>query len=271
VKVVQNMKLAFAIAALVVALPTAGWAAKPTAVVPVGESVELFAAIKAGDIDLRLIPKDSTTGLVMIKNKTKKPLSIKLPEAVAGVPVLAQGGFGAGMGAGGGNNNGNSNQNQSMGMGMGGMGMGGGMMGGMGGMGGGFFNVAPEKLAKVPVVGVCLEHGKKDPNARVPYELRPIETVAQNLEVIEVVKMLNRGEVDQHTAQAATWHLANGLSWQELSSKIGVKHLNGRVEPYFTRRHLELAMRVAREASRRAENAEKSAPAVSPGESLGQN
>ena len=43
-------------------------------------------------------------------------------------------------------------------------------MGGMGGM----MNVAPERVHKFKVKTVCLEHGKKDPNPRVPYALKPL-------------------------------------------------------------------------------------------------
>ena len=84
------------------------------------KTVELFAAMEAGDIDVKLIPKDSKQSTVLIENKLDMPLRIKLPDAFAGVHVLGQmggmGGMGGGMGG--------------MGGGMGGMG------GGMGGMGG---------------------------------------------------------------------------------------------------------------------------------------
>ena len=50
-----------------------------------------------------------------------------------------------------------------------------------------------------------------------------------------------RGKLDQHSAQAAAWHLQNGLSWEELANKIGAKHINGSVEPYFTAAQLQRA------------------------------
>jgi hypothetical protein len=152
--------------ALVAALPLAALAASPakTEKEP-AKVVELFDGIKAGDIEVKVIPKDAKEGSVLITNKTGKPLTIKVPEALAGVPVLAQG-LGLG-GAGGGLNGGNQGGygggggNQGFGggmmggmggmggMGMGGMGMGGmGMGGGMGGMGGGFFSVPAEPIAK---------------------------------------------------------------------------------------------------------------------------
>ena len=126
------------------------------------------------------------------------------------------------------------------------------MGGGMGG-GGGLFNVAPEKAGKLKVINVCLEHGKKDPSPRVAYEIKPIESFNKDPKVIEFVKMLARGDLDQHTAQAAAWHLANGLTWEELANKVGVKHLNGSTEPYFTEEQLLVAHKIAGEAVRRAE------------------
>lgn len=241
------------------------------------EQVELFAAIEAGDIEVKLIPKDSTTGTVVVTNKTKKPLSIKFPDAFAGVPVAAQfgggggiggGGFGGGGFGGGGLGGGGGGGSQGLGGGLGGGGggfggggggFGGGGGGGLGG-GGGFFNVAPEKVGKVKFTAVCLEHGKDDPNPRVPYELRPIESFAKDQKVIELVKMLGRGEIDQTSAQAAAWHLANGMNWQELAAKIGRKHLNGTTEPYFTTAQIQRAMAFTRAAEERAEKVKTESP-----------
>lgn len=223
--------------------------------------VELFEAIKAGDIAVKLIPKDAKEANVLIENKAKQPLEIKLPEAFAGVPVLAQvGGFGGG-GFGGGNvggglgGGGGGGQNQAMGGGMGGMGGGGGM-GGMGGM----FNVAPDKVGKFKVATVCLEHGKADPNPRVAYEIRPIESFTQDHRVAEVCRMLGRGEVPQNAAQAAAWHFTDGLSWEQLAAKDRVKLSNGYTEKYFSPQELAAAMRVTLEAARRAEGKKLETP-----------
>ena len=46
--------------------------------------------MEKGQIAVKLIPKDSTQCRVLIENKTDKPLTVKLPETFAGVPVLAQ-------------------------------------------------------------------------------------------------------------------------------------------------------------------------------------
>jgi hypothetical protein len=175
------------------------------------------------------------------------------------------------MGGGGGGMQGMMGGMGGMGGGMGGMGMGG--MGGgmgMGGMGGGMFSVPAERVKKVKITTVCLDHGKKDPNPRVPYEIVPVETYAKDANVIELGKMLVRGQIDQHSAQAAAWHLQNGLTWQELTAKIGAKHLDGRIEPYFRPAHLQRAHTAAMIAIARAEKSSQEKPSESIGNELAQ-
>ncbi len=263
-----SFKLFVLLAALVAPATFAGraWAARP---VVAKEQVELFAAMRSQQIEVKLVPKDATQATVMIRNKTDKPLTIQLPDAFVGMPVLAQdaGGGGRGnRGGGGGNNNSSSGQNQSMGGGMGGMmgGMGGGM-----GMGGGFFDVGPDRVGKFKVTTVCLEHGKEDPNPRVAYELRPISDFTDKAELVEVCEMLGRGELDQKSAQAAAWHLSDSLTWQELAAKVGAKHLNGSIELWFTPSQLQVAMQAVGVAHTRAAEEAKvaeAAVATSPGE-----
>ena len=127
-------------------------------------------------------------------------------------------------------------------------------------MGGGFFNVAPDKVGKIKVTTVCLEHGKLDPNPRVPYEIRPIESFTQNQRVIEVCKMLGRGELAQNVAQAAAWHLGNGLSWEELAAKDRVKLSNGYTEKWFSSQELAVAIRASQEAVKRAGDKKPESP-----------
>ncbi|MCO6454085.1 MAG: hypothetical protein J5I93_02115, partial [Pirellulaceae bacterium] len=132
-----------AIGALLVVPGTSVLGAKPAsrspqAAEPEARHVGLFEAIEAGDIDVKLIPQSSKGGNVVIENKTKQPLTIQLPEAFAGVPVLAQiGGIGGGLG-GGGLGGGGLGGGGGQGLG-GGFGGGGGRGGGGGGGGGGGF------------------------------------------------------------------------------------------------------------------------------------
>lgn len=211
------------------------------------EGIDLFDAMKAGDVEVKFIPKDAKQANVIIENKTDRPLKIKAPEAFAGRPVLAQigggiGGAGGGLGLGGGGGN---------------QGLGGGGLGGIGGAGGGgaggFFDIAPEKVRKFKVATVCLEHGKPDPNPRVAYEMVPISEFTDKTEVHELCKMLGRGEVPQNVAQAAAWHLMDDMSWQELARKVRKKSLSGAVQMWFHPQELSAAGRVVAVASQRAD------------------
>ena len=255
----MNRKLAFALALLTLTFVTGRLQAErvsrsETPLEP-ARQVEFFAAIEAGELEVTFIPADATVANVLIKNKTDRPLSIKLPETFAGVPVLAQFGGMGGMGGMGGG--GMGGMGQGMGGGMGGMGgMGGGGMGGMGGMGGGgggFFSVPPAKTSKIKVPCVCLEHGKPDPTPRMSYRIIPLEKFNANPQVAEICRMLGRGEVPQNAAQAATWRLTDGLSWQELANKNRVELRSvGYAERFFRPQELMLAVRIQEEAARRA-------------------
>lgn len=204
--------------ALAVAISPAMVGAEPAkkedAAKPKVETVDVFEAIKAGLIEVKYIAKNSTQANLVITNKTKRPLNVDLPEAFAGMPILAQG-FDA--------------DNQ----------------GGGGGAAG--FNIAPEKVRRIKVKTLCLEHGKADPNPRVAYEIRPIEDLTTKPEVIALVAHYARGDINVKAAQAAAWHLENGLSWRELAAKE-IKHLRGPSDPYFTRSELAGAMKLAKAA-----------------------
>ncbi len=208
------------------------------------ESIDLFAGMESGDLQVKFIPKNDREASLVIQNKTNQPLSVVLPDAFVGSPVLAQA-----APAGGTtprnrtttNNSNNNNQNQNVGGGGGGFGGGGGGFGG----GGGGFNVAPEAVGKLKVAIVCLEHGKQDPAAHIPYEIRPVETFSKDPQVKELLTMLGTGKLDQRAAQAAAWHFANGMSWDELAAKK-IHHLGGRPdEQYFSPGEIQQAMRIA--------------------------
>ncbi len=129
------------------------------------------------------------------------------------------------------------------------------MGGGMGGMGGGMgmFNVAPEKVGQLRVPTVCLEHGKGEPNERIPYEIKPLESVASRPAVVELCRTLGTGQINQRAAQAAAWFLNNDMTWQELAAKR-YRHANGIMgESYFSPQEIQTGMQLAKAAMRVAE------------------
>ncbi len=230
---------------------------------PPAEQVELFAAVAAGQLNVKFVPHDSTEARVLFENKTKRPLKVQLPQAFAASPVLAQfgggamaGGQAAGVNAGGGGA-------QSVG---GGMGMGG--PGGVG-AGGGFFNVPAEKTRKLSVPLVCLEHGKREPRPAVPYQLKPIDEFSSDPVLKALLVSFGKGNVNQRAAQAATWHVANQMSWRDLANKH-IERLGGADEPYFTAEELraatELVATARRDAAEQPAVESKHDDAQSPGE-----
>jgi len=242
-----------------------------------GETVEMFSAIKDGLIEVQLVPKDSTQCRVVFRNKTDKPLSVKLPEAFAGVPVLAQraaglpggGGLGGGRGSRSGGGGYGGGRSGGYGGGGGNQGIGGGMMGGMGGMGGmgmggmgmggGFMNVAPEKVEHLNVPIVCLEHGKHDPKPTVKYEIVPIDQFTDKAGVREVCGLLGTGTLPQRVAQVAAWHLNNDMSWEQLATKQ-LRFANGTRRPYFGPNEIKAAMQLVTVATNLAEQRKSAEP-----------
>lgn len=252
------------------------------------ESVDMFDAMAAGDIEVIVKPKDSSEANFIVKNNSDRPLAIKMPPAFAGVPVMKQiggggfGGGGGGLGGGGGGLGGGgggfgTGGGQGFGGGFGGGGGGGGFGGGGGGLGGGgfggggagggVFNIPPGRDGKVSIQAFCLEHGKPDPRPRMDYTIAPIETLSKDPSVIEICKMVAAGEIPQNVAQAAAWNVANGLSWEFLLSKNRVERMDGSFERYFSRQELLIAQQVVAVAQKRGEAAAKASDKkLSPGE-----
>jgi len=195
-------------------------AAEATAVVA-DQVLEWFAAAEAGQIEVKFIPKDATVAMVLVKNLTDKPVTIKLPEAFAAVPINAQG-----------------------------------MMGG-GGMGG-MMRVAPEKQMKMRVATVCLEHGKPDPNPKMAYKMIPVAQFTSDARVIGICQMLGHNLVTQNTAQAAAWHLTDNLSWEKLASKNRVESKYTGNVSFFTPFELRQALTLVSEVTLRADSMKSS-------------
>ncbi|MEX2168163.1 MAG: hypothetical protein WD851_02545 [Pirellulales bacterium] len=263
----RELPLSLLALSLLVGLALHGEAKSPT---PVGKAGfgpqagfaehDFFDAIDKGLIDVKFIARNDHAARIIIANKLKEGVNLRLPEAFAGVPevVLAQmggGGFGGGGMGGGGSTGigGGGSQGVGGGMGGGGGGMGGGGMGG----GGGMFSVPPEKVGKINVPVVCLDHGKADPSSSKAYKIVPVERYVQEPAVVELLKAFGRGELQHDAAQAATWHLNNGLSWQELAAKQQGTARSIVRPPYFAPEALQAAANYSSEAQRLAQAAEK--------------
>jgi hypothetical protein len=217
------------------------------------QAVDLFQGMHDGTLDAKIVPLSDHAARIFITNKTDQPVSIKLPEAFAAVP-LAQ--FGGGGRGGGGRSSSRSSssgggQQQSSGGGLGGGG------GGRGGGGGGVFSVPAEKTAEIDAATLCLDHGLRDPSPSVPYKLVPADEHLDRPAVVELLKAFGRGDLDHQAAQAAAWHLNNDMSWDELAAQQTgtVRSLNR--SPYFSGDQLKTAVAYSGAAEARAEEVAK--------------
>lgn len=61
--------------------------------------------------------------------------------------------------------------------------------------------------------------------------------------------MLGRGMLPQRVAQAAAWHLANGMSWQQLAAKQ-LRFANGMRRPYFAPQEIRAGIQAVAVAAR---------------------
>ena len=123
--------------------------------------------------------------------------------------------------------------------------MGGGGMGGMGGGGmGGMFRVNPDRPGKLKVPCVCLEHGKQDPNPRMKYQVVRLAKVNDSPIIEQLCQGLGSGKVSQNVVQAAAWHVANGLSWEELAKKPKVISEYTGVKLFFSHFEVQAALRL---------------------------
>jgi hypothetical protein len=219
-------------------------AAEPPSSAAASAVADVFDAEAANLVALRYIPNNARSAQVIVVNRTNRPLTLRMPASFVGVPVLAQmGGGGMGM-AGGGGGGGAQATGGGMGGGMAG-GMRGGGMGGMGGMGGGgAFSIPPERSRSFRVPTVCLEHGKPEPSPNQAYKMIRTDSFSDDPKLAVVLESLGSGELPQKVAQAATWNIANGLSWERLSAEM-IDHAGGVPdEPFFTRAELVTAHRV---------------------------
>ncbi len=233
--------------------------------------VDLFDGMEEGKIEATVIPRDSKKVTLQLKNNSDKPVTIRLPEAFAAVPVQAQIGAGGGLfgGGNGGIGFGQGAGNQPGGQGGGAQGLGvngggrnaGGRNGGGGPFGGGaIFNVPAGKVIKVKLTSVCLEFGKPEPHARNEYVIQPIETLCDKPEVVSILRSMGNGEVSQEVAQLAAWNVANGTSFEQIAS---LKSKFGQQLPIYSQSAISAAAELVKlvSADAKAEAREASASA----------
>jgi len=211
---------------------------------PVAETFSLLGAIERGIVEAKVIARDERHVRVFLKNPGTQPVNVSIPDVLAARPILAQAvnNFFNPQGPGGSTSNfGSSQSGQSQAV--------AGPAQFSSQNNNGIFAIPPESVREVRIKSVCVEHGKPEPNSRLKYELVEASRVGVGPELETLLAGYGRDELDAEAVQAATWHLANGKSWQELASMSRLAAVNAR-SPIFSQRQLQTAKKLVAEAQR---------------------
>jgi hypothetical protein len=214
-------------------------------------AAELFAAIDQGAVEAKVVVRDQYHARVILRNKTDAPLTLRLPDAFAARPILAQQGFQfpspnqsqnkqtqpqAVSGPFSSQSNNQSNQGQQNTNFFG---------------NGNVFNIPPESVRSVSISCFCVEMGKPNPRSIHSYELVRFEQVGGDPQLAAVFDRYARGDLDRESVQAAVWHVVNDKSWDELG-KLSRKIALNADAPIFTRAQLQLARDLVAHAAKQA-------------------
>ena len=72
----------------------------------------------------------------------------------------------------------------------------------------------------------------------------------------EILKMVSNGQLDSQSAQAATWHITDKMSWEQLAAK-STPHIGRPATLYFTSENISRAQQIFSTAVARVNENEK--------------
>lgn len=227
--------------------------------------LELFSGLENGSLITQVIAKGPESGFVLISNTTDQPLTVLLPKTFVAVPVLKQlgianGGVNNPVGAGNGlNPNGNQGQQgnqQPVGGGFnqqnGAQNQNGFNQNGNGlnnGLGQGLFSIPPERTVRLAYTSACLAHGKPDPTPRSNYQLVKTEDYTPDGLLRALIAVAARGEQPANSVQAAIWHQADQMTWEQLAAKVRYQATGP--SPWFSDKDIQQAKELVHDATRR--------------------
>ncbi len=245
---------------------------------PEAPVVDLFDGMEQGQFDVRLVAQSPHEGRIFITNKTDKPLTVAVPKGLVGVHVLPQIGLNPGNNLignqPGGLNNGQNGQNglaQSVGGNAAPVGNNAFPGGGPGFPGNngqnnnfpnglGFFSIPPEKTVQIALNSVCLNYGRREPNAALKYQLVRAETVTTDPVLLQLLEEFSP-RTNRDVQQAAAWHLTNGLTWEQIAQLTDQK-VPGNPTPLFTPRQIQGARELVEQVTKHAADRPKKADTV---------
>jgi hypothetical protein len=224
------------------AIPGPCWAGEdqvtPAASQPL--EVELFAAVKSGQLQVVTVPHNYSVMTMRVRNNTRQALKVSLPKAFAAIPTarwqtqqaLQRQGRVPSLGDG---YIIDPNGSQGLAGSLAGPWVYGAPFGAPGGVNKPagdpdaplWWTLAAGQQIQIQVPCFCIEFGKPDPNRRIPYQMVELRDLNNRPVIQELLDRFSRGGLDQRIAQLAAWHVANGVPWHMLA-QIKLPRSNGR-------------------------------------------
>jgi hypothetical protein len=228
---------------------------------PAAEVVPLFDGRDDGRFDVRMTAHNAYRANVVIANQTEEPLTVALPKAAVGVHVLPQfnpSGFLPGASNPFGQQSALQNSNvaasgnvaQSTAGPMQSTGLNNGPGQNQNPFGfpsvpaewkekpelatfAGFATIPAGKSIQLQMRTVCLDHGRPPPMSRMTYRLTPLDEYTADPVLAELLECYSP-RTEQEAMQAAAWHVADGLTWEQLrtlsnnplSTTFKLRHVN---------------------------------------------
>jgi hypothetical protein len=109
-----------------------------------------------------------------------------------------------------------------------------------------------------------LNYGKPDPAPGMIYKVVRVEQYTEDKVLQEAIRVVATGSLNYQIAQAATWHITDKMSWDELGSlqeETVLGDYSSRV-PVFSTEQLQQAQQIVTLAEKRAVERAKLEPAV---------
>jgi hypothetical protein len=232
---------------------------------PEAPVVDLFDGMEQSQFDVRLVAQNANEGRIFITNKTDKVLTVAVPKGLVGVQVLPQivnpqfgnqFGFGQNNLGAGISGQGQNGLAQTVGGNAAGL-NGGSFPGGQQGFGQnngfnaqGFFSIPPEKTVQIGLNSVCLNYGRREPHAGMKYQLVKAESAYTDPALVQLLEDYSP-RMNRDAQQAAAWHLANGLSWDQIA-RLTDRKVPGNPTPLFTAQQLQGARGLVEQAKKAA-------------------
>ena len=179
---------------------------------PDTQTVQILDAVKSGDLNVTVRGAGESRVKFTIQNKTSKRFNVVIPPGLVAASAAGQGGF------------------QSMGLGVPTA-----NLGSFGAFRGnrtetaGFrampasapapqgLAISPNQTIDVAVPSVCLNFGLPTPTARNVFSLKDVESYSPDARVRRALKSLATLGTSQTVAQAAMWHVCNGMSFDQIA------------------------------------------------------